>query len=158
MSYHIIVNLPANRDNKGSLKMYDGSGALVFGPVEALGRGTNMASNGYDHTNWIEENSDTPTGVYAASVIDPGTPTSSYGSYQRVAMDPTSGNALLAENNGRFGIMIHGGDASKETNASWYPLRPTYGCVRISNSNQNALINKIAAVGGSGKVTVNNIG
>ncbi|MOA70291.1 hypothetical protein D3C78_1990670 [compost metagenome] len=53
--------------------------------------------------------------------------------------------------------MIHGGDAATDSSTSWYPLRPTYGCIRISNANQNTLISKIATAGGSGKVTVNNI-
>ncbi|WP_372011522.1 L,D-transpeptidase family protein [Paenibacillus chitinolyticus] len=157
MSYHIIANFSANRDNKGTLKMYDGSGALVFGPVEALGRGSNDPANNNNHANWKMTNADTPTGEYAASVIGAGTPTSSYSPYSRVNLDPTSGNALIAENNGRSGFMIHGGDASTDSSASWYPLRPTYGCIRLSNSNQNALINKIKSVGGSGKLTVNNI-
>ena len=44
---------------------------------------------------------------------------------------------------GRSGIWIHGGDPSTDPSATWYPLRPTYGCVRISNSDQNSLQNKI---------------
>lgn len=156
MSYHIIVNLPSNRDYKGSLKMYDGTGSLVFGPVDALGRGTNKKTNGNDHTDWIKEDADTPTGVYAATVVGAGTPTSTYGSYKRVSMDPTSGNALKAKQNGRSGIMIHGGNLTTNRNATWYPLNPTYGCIRISNSDQKKLIDTIASAGGSGKVTVNN--
>ncbi len=66
MSYHIIVNLPSNRDYKGTLKMYNGSGALVFGPVEALGRGSECP----DHTNWMETNGDTPIGEYNASELE----------------------------------------------------------------------------------------
>ncbi|MNF04031.1 hypothetical protein D3C80_2034570 [compost metagenome] len=51
--------------------------------------------------------------------------------------------------------MIHGGDPAS-TGAVSYPLRPTYGCVRVSNANQKALIQTIADLGGGkGKVTVN---
>jgi hypothetical protein len=157
MSYHIIANFSADRDYKGVLKMYNGSGTLVFGPVEALGRGSNHADNDFDHSNWDMTNGDTPTGGYNASVVDAGTPSSSYGTNKRVLMDPTSGNALIAEDNGRTGIMIHGGDAATDSSATWYPLRPTYGCIRLSNANQATLISKIATAGGTGIVTVNNI-
>jgi len=157
MSYHIIANFSSNRNYKGTLKMYDGNGNLVFGPVEALGRGTSCEENDWDHTNWEMINADTPTGVYNAWVIGPGSPESSYGPYSRVAMDPVSGNALVAEQNGRSGFQIHGGTPETNSEATWYPLRPTYGCIRLSNSNQDALIKKIDEVGGSGKVTVNNI-
>lgn len=158
MSYHIIANFSSNRDHKGTLKMYDGNGNLVFGPVEALGRGTSYDDyNDGDHSKWWMQRADTPTGVYNASVTGPGSPESSYGPHKRINMDPVSGNALIAEQNGRSEFQIHGGDPETNSGATWYPLRPTYGCIRISNSNQNALINKIEEVGGAGKVTVNNI-
>lgn len=157
MSYHIIANFPSNRDYKGTLKMYNGAGSLVFGPVDALGRGSNDTNNNWDHTQWMLENSDTPTGEYSATVIAAGTPLSSYGPHKRVNMYATSGNALLAQNNGRSGIMVHGGDLTTATTATWYPLKPTHGCIRISNTNQEKLINQIAIAGGSGKVTVNNV-
>lgn len=51
-----------------------------------------------------------PTGQYTAWIVGPGTPESSYGPYERVSMDPVSGNALTAEENGCSGFMIHGGD------------------------------------------------
>lgn len=160
MDFHIIANFTSNRDYKGSLKMYDSNGNLVFGPVEALGRGTSCEENDWDHTKWWLTNADTPTGSYTAWIVGPGSPVSSYGPYERVSMDPISGNALIAEENGRYGFMIHGGDPETNTSATWYPLRPTYGCIRISNSNQAALIKKIKEIAGDnavGKVTVNNI-
>lgn len=51
-----------------------------------------------------------------------------------------SGNFLIAEKNGRSEIMIHGGSPATHLSLSWYPLRPTYGCIRLSNADQKALI------------------
>lgn len=35
-------------------------------------------------------------------------------------MDPVSGNALTAEENGCSGFTIHGGDPEANTDATWY--------------------------------------
>ncbi|ULO04785.1 L,D-transpeptidase [Paenibacillus sp. 19GGS1-52] len=156
MNYHIMASFPTNRDNKGTLKMYNNGGVLVFGPVEALGRGSNDAANNYDHSNWNLKNSDVPTGVYETTELAAGTPNSSFGPHKRVWFNKAlSGNALIAQNNGRDEIMIHGGDAATESLRSWYPLRPTYGCIRLSNLNQATLMSAIAAAGGGvGKITI----
>lgn len=151
MSYHIIVNLPAygNRDNKGTLKMYNGSGALVFGPVEALGRGDRTEQGDKNNANWRLTDADTPTGVYSASIAAKELPESSYGPHQRVRMTPVSGDIVTTT---RSGFLIHGGDAA--TSGTWAPLRPTHGCIRISNNNVASLLAVIASTGGTGKVTV----
>ena len=156
--FHIIANFPSNRDYKGSLKMYNSSGKLVFGPVDALGRGTSSKENNNNHANWWLTYADTPTGTYSAKVTNPGSPESSFGPHKRVSMDPTSGNALIAKQNGRYGFMIHGGDAETNSNLPWYPLEPTLGCIRLSNSDQKKLIDTIETNDGTtGQVTVNNI-
>ncbi|SFR17849.1 hypothetical protein [Desulfoscipio geothermicus] len=59
MDFHIIANFPSDRDYKGSLKMYNSAGELVFGPVDALGRGTSCEENDWDHTKWWLTNADT---------------------------------------------------------------------------------------------------
>jgi hypothetical protein len=155
MGYHIIANFPSNRDYKGTLKVYNDNGKLVFGPVEALGRGTNDPSNGNDHTNWRLKNSDIPTGVAKTVVYAKGSSDHSYGPYKRVWLNQAvSGNFLIAENNGRDEIMIHGGDPATSSSLTWYPLRPTYGCIRLSNSDQRELIQVLEQNGSSGKVTI----
>ncbi|MFF2912412.1 L,D-transpeptidase [Paenibacillus sp. NPDC057934] len=158
-NYHIMANFSSNRDNKGTLKMYNSAGTLVFGPVPALGRGSNDPANGNDHTQWKKKNSDVPTGEYETSVIAANTPASSYGPYKRVWLNPAlSGNAKIAEDAGRDEILIHGGDLTTDSSLTWYPLRPTYGCIRLENSNQKALIDAITnAGGGKGKITIANI-
>ncbi|TKH43879.1 L,D-transpeptidase [Paenibacillus sp. FSL R10-2782] len=158
MGFHILANFPANRDYKGILKVYNDSGTLVFGPVEALGRGSNDEANGGDHTNWKRKNADIPTGVAKCKVYAKGSSEYSYGPYKRVWLnEAVSGNFLIAAQNGRDEIMIHGGDPAPSSSATWYPLRPTYGCIRLSNSNQKALIQILEANGSSGKITISEV-
>ncbi|WP_025693315.1 L,D-transpeptidase [Paenibacillus zanthoxyli] len=146
MSYHIMVNLKSNRRELGTLKMYNGSGSLVFGPVPALGRSE------YDYAP-TEIDGNTPTGEYTAQLASPRNDTAknrrSYGMYGIVQMDPVSGQALTAKRNGRTGLWIHGGAPSDSGG-----LRPTHGCVRLSEDNQDGLVKAIKAAGGSGKVTI----
>lgn len=42
----------------------------------------------------------------------------------------------------RDGFLIHGGDAAA-VGGSWYPLRPTLGCIRITNADQLVLETEI---------------
>ncbi|WP_234531909.1 L,D-transpeptidase family protein [Paenibacillus pseudetheri] len=125
--------------------MYNDSGALVFGPKQTLGR----SEYGY---NWSQINGHTPTGVYSATIS--GAPMDqtegnirSYGPSKYVIMDPISGNALTAEQNGRTGLWIHGG-AAADAGAISYPLRPTHGCVRLSDNDQASLIYVLSTLGG----------
>lgn len=157
--YHLVASFPADRNFKGTLEMYNNAGNLVFGPVEALGRGSNLPTNGFDHTQWIKKDADVPTGEYATSVIAPGPSIFSYGPYKRVWLHPAlSGDAKIAEEAGRNGILIHGGELTMDKSLPWYPLRPTFGCIRLDNSNQKALIEAIEhASGGTGIITINNL-
>lgn len=158
MGYHIIANFPSNRDYKGTLKVYDDSGKLVYGPKDALGRGSNDAANGKDHTNWKLKNADIPTGVANTIIHTVGGSVSSYGPHKRVWLNKAvSGNFLIAEKNGRSEIMIHGGDPATDTALTWYPLRPTMGCIRLSNDDQKGLIDVLVKNGSSGKITINEV-
>lgn len=127
--------------------MYNSGGSLVFGPVEALGRSE------YDYSP-TEIYGNTPTGEYTAKLAPPRTDTAAhrrtYGMHGIVEMDPISGQALVAKNNGRTGLWIHGGAPS-----STGGLRPTHGCVRLSEDSQEGLVQAIKQAGGSGKVTIN---
>ncbi|MFD1903211.1 hypothetical protein ACFTAO_46465 [Paenibacillus rhizoplanae] len=102
MGYHIIVSLKTNRKELGTLKMYNDSGALVFGPKQALGRSE------YD-TSWSQLNGNTPTGVYSATIAGPMSQTDaniySYGPSKYIDMDPVSGDALIAKTKWPFGFM-----------------------------------------------------
>ena len=57
-----------------------------------------------------------------------------------VATTPKSGVAFDSK---RSGIWIHGGDPAPTSskNLPRYPLRPTYGCVRVTNGDQLTIQN-----------------
>lgn len=153
--YHIIANLGENRDNPGTLKVYNREGRLVFGPVLALGRGSNLPTNNNDHTNQLMRNADTPSGTARCRVIRKGASADSFGPYQRVHLyKGLSGNFLEAEKRGRSEILIHGGKQRSTRKNSWYPLHPTHGCIRIEDVNQKILIEALKECGPEGKITI----
>lgn len=99
-------------------------------------------------------NGNTPSGDYTGELYGPVSPSSSYGPYKLVLTTPVSGQVVDA---GRSGIWIHGGNPITDTSKTWYPLRPTYGCVRITNSEQNTLKTKIESLISQGAETVGNV-
>ena len=103
--------------------------------ISCLGK----SAYGYD---MYTTNGHTPTGTYTGYLYGPVSPESSYGPYKVIAMTGVSG--VIVES-GRSGIWIHGGSPAS-TGSATYPLRPTYGCVRITNANQNTLANKISSL------------
>ncbi|MBE5966169.1 MAG: L,D-transpeptidase [Lachnospiraceae bacterium] len=130
--WKITVSLPSNRNNKGTLTLYNCRGNSVSS-FECLGR--SVSNDAMTVTN-----GNTPTGTYTGYLDGPSSPSSSYGPYKVVNMTGISG---IIKTSGRSGIWIHGGDPETDKTKSWHPLRPTHGCVRISNTNQNTLQNKI---------------
>ncbi|MGA7410622.1 MAG: L,D-transpeptidase [Bryobacteraceae bacterium] len=88
---------------------------------------------------------DTPTGRYAIVELVNHTPgetrVHTYGAHPSILLDPLSGQALRAKQNGRTGLMVHGG-APPATGG----LRPTNGCVRLSEDDQGSLVPLIQAV------------
>ena len=116
------------------MTVYNASGVSQMS-VNCLGK----SAYGYD---MYTKNGHTPTGTYTGYLYGPVSPSSSYGPYKVVAMTGVSGVIVTS---GRSGIWIHGGTAAS-TDSATYPLRPTYGCVRISNSNQNTMVTKITAL------------
>ncbi len=133
--WQIDVLLPKNRDYKGTLYLYRAEGDLVSS-CECLGRSV------YNTSMW-EVNGNTPTGTYTGYLDGPCSPSSSYGPYKVINMTGVSGVIVQS---GRSGIWIHGGDRETDSSRPWYPLRPTYGCVRISNDDQEALQNSITSL------------
>ena len=155
LDYHIIVNLGSNRDIPGTLKVYNKEGSMVLSPVKALGRGTNLPSNGNDHTQQLKRNGDTPTGVAKCRVIGKGSSVESYGPYERVHLyEGISGNFLAAEKAGRSEILIHGGQQRSNPSDKWYPLHPIHGCIRLANADQKRLIEVLRQCGPNGKITI----
>lgn len=137
--WFIGVSLPVNRNYKGTLTLYDASGNAVRS-FECLGR---SASNASMYTT----NGNTPTGSYSGYLAGPSSNTYSYGPYKYINMTGTAGVII---DSGRSGIWIHGGDPETNSSLSWYPLRPTNGCVRVSNANQKYLQDTITSFFNSG--------
>lgn len=132
--WSIRITFTSDRSQLGTMKLYNAAGTTQMS-VSCLGK----SAYGY---NMYTTNGDTPTGEYTGYLYGPASPTSSYGPYKVVAMTGISG---VIKTSGRSGIWIHGGD-SASSGSSTYPLRPTYGCVRITNAHQNTMVTKITSL------------
>ena len=125
----------------------DDDEAVLLGPVPCLGKADNKDAALHKNPKRDPAKSfgDTPTGDYSIGelVAHPKGETTlhTYGASRSILLDPQSGDALTAKNNGREGLMIHGG-ASSSTGG----LRPTHGCIRVSEDTQKGLIGLIAPV------------
>jgi hypothetical protein len=142
----IVVSLSSNRDKLGQLTYYDLTGLAVGNPYWVLGR----ADRGYAKVKGDNPTADplkrygnTPTGIYSVTGILPTgdgtqlTPTHSYGPNGALNLLPKSGQALQAATSGqRTGLLVHGGDLFPNATL----LRPTHGCIRMSNDDIAALI------------------
>lgn len=127
--WRITVELPDQRQYKGTLTLYNASGERIHS-CECLGR---SVSN--DAPDVLRGN--TPTGECIGYLAGPDLITYSYGYNKYIRLDPVSGD--MKDFTWRSGFLIHGGDPSTQTGTTWYPLRPTNGCIRVSNADQAAL-------------------
>jgi hypothetical protein len=139
----LLVRIEFSEDRclVGSLQVFDDAGVLVFGPLDCLGRADSQDAllHGNPARDSTRPFGDTPTGDYQPVQLVTHSNGESdlhmYGSYPSLLLDPISGDALQSRVNGRSGLMIHGG-----TSASNGALRPTHGCVRLSEDNQRNLV------------------
>lgn len=155
MNYHIVVSLPTNRNHLGSLKVFNKQGYMVMQPVPVLGRGSNLTTNNFNHNNRLMQNADIPWGSSRTRIIERGAPAETYGVGKRVHLyKAIDGEMLEAEKKGRSEILIHGGKITPKRGTPWYPLRPTYGCLRLSEENMSHLITVLTHLGSEGKITV----
>ncbi|HVZ30692.1 MAG TPA: hypothetical protein VG839_09890 [Asticcacaulis sp.] len=138
----IIIELPTNRTQYGRLRLVDGNGNDLIEPVPAIGRA--------DPSNWPNNpNSDpllpggnTPTGGYDVTGLRPpndSTDASRHGTNGKLELRPTSGQALQAAAV-RDHLQIHGGYLNSAGN-----LRPTSGCIRVSDSSMKTLLDAMSA-------------
>jgi len=151
MSIQIKVTLHTNRAQLGNLTVFDGTGTPLAGPFDALGKADNAAAaaRGNSTRNPVHSYGDTPTGGYrgfvnqlARTAINDRT----YGPQAIITLDPVSGQAKTAKENGRFGLLIHGG----ALNAAGQ-LRPTFGCVRVANA---SMVNILASIPATERIDV----
>jgi hypothetical protein len=80
---------------------------------------------------------DTPTGTWTARLGVIQREARTYGPYAVIMLWPESGQAKEAYEppNPRSGIWIHGGDLNSNRQ-----LRPTFGCIRVSNETMARLV------------------
>ena len=123
--WHIDVVLPVDRNQKGTIVLYDASGtSLLTG--DCLGQSESGAPMDVEFGR-------TPTGEYIGYLGEHYGTTYSYGPYLVVKTEPISG---IVKTSGRSGIWIHGGDPNPDTTSPLYPFRVTHGCVRVTNGRQ----------------------
>jgi hypothetical protein len=141
----IAVELPSDRTKCGRLILYSSAGKIVAGPFLACGVADLKSAK--KHSNETRSSilpyGDTPTGGYGViGVFRVGDNTKynakSYGDYAAIRLQPTTGDARLASEAGRTGFLIHGGDMGAK-----YRLRPTNGCIRLSNPDMKKLVDEI---------------
>jgi hypothetical protein len=141
----IQVVLHKDRTQPGRFQaLADAAPTVLFGPVACLGKADNndAALHGNPTRDSKRQFGDTPTGTYHVTAMVPHSGESdlhTYGAFPSLLLDPQSGDALLAKVAGREGLMIHGGAPSATGG-----LRPTHGCIRLTEDSQNKLIALIA--------------
>lgn len=142
----IIVELPADRKGLGTLRLMSDSGSTVAGPFRALGKADRKtaAAKGNPTGDPLKPYGDTPCGTFELIDIvqtgeDAEIDSSKYGKHGAIRLRPTEGQAARAALADRTGSMIHGGEASSSGD-----LRPTNGCVRVSDDDMRLLLEAIA--------------
>lgn len=140
MPIQIKVALFADRTKVGTLTVSNDTGLTLAGPFPAYGKADNQAaaSRGNPTRNPLFSFGDTPTGGYRGvrnNLAQTPKNSSTYGPQAIITLDPVSGQAKIAKQNGRFGLLIHGGDLNAAGK-----LRPTFGCVRVANASMVAIL------------------
>lgn len=145
MPPRIVVRLPDDRFKEGMLELLNSAGQTVATPLPALGRadGDTAKKKKNPQRSPIFPYGDTPKGHYkVVSIFRTGDGTSypakNYGENGAIRLQPVEGEAKLAADVGRTGLLIHGGEPG-----AGGKLRPTNGCVRLSNADMKALIGEI---------------
>jgi len=143
------VELGADRDQTGHLRLETAGGRRLAGPFIVYGRADTAEAT--RHQNPTRSPTlpygDTPVGTYEIPRVirtGPDTPYNnrSYGPNGALVLKPTGGEASVAALNGRVGLLVHGGASGRGGK-----LRATHGCLRLSNADVAALIAAIAAAG-----------
>lgn len=147
----VRVKLPKDRNKTGTLTLIDPTiGLPIAGPFPVLGRAArNTATQkGNPGADSLKPYGDTPLGGYLIDRIQsngPGTsrPVEIYGSAGSIVMDPVSGDAAIAEANGRTGLLIHAGRQQFTPTPLPSHLKVTNGCLRMLENDLKNLIIKI---------------
>ena len=137
----VVVELAADRNRCGTLRVVDSRGRKICGPFAVAARASDdtAKANGNPARNPVLRFGDTPLGGYIVrQYLKSGTrtpfPAAQFGPHGVIVIEPISGEAAIAEANGRFHFLISGGDLSKSSQ-----LRSTAGGLRLENKNMRTL-------------------
>jgi hypothetical protein len=138
----INVQLPVDRNFTGLIQLEDDQGSALAGPFVVCGRANDRtaAERGNSSRTTTLPYGDTPLGSYrVADILDSGAETlycpDEYGPHGVIVMEPTKGDAALAEANGRFIFFIQGGATGGNDR-----LRATNGSLRLRDHDLRKLI------------------
>jgi hypothetical protein len=139
------IRLPTNRDYLGALSVLNSSGVVLAGPFRIAGRASDeiAAEHGNPTRATTLPYGDPPLGSYRfQGMAGTGEGTrfrqDLFGSLDVIILNGTGGHAALADANGRFEIVVHGGPFA--TNGG---LRASTGHFRISDPDLAALCDLI---------------
>jgi lipoprotein-anchoring transpeptidase ErfK/SrfK len=136
----IEISLLKDRTIPATLQAFNDDEERIVGPVKCLGKADNATAklHGNPDRTTTRPFGDTPTGDYRVVRLVTHTGGESevhtYGTFPSVLLDPVAGDALTAKNNGRSGLMIHGGAPG-----AGGKLRPTFGCIRVAEDDERDL-------------------
>lgn len=123
--------LPLNRWQSGRIVVEHDDGVVVAGPWACRGKADSQAAAGHHNADRYPTlpYGDHPYGTYIVVAVEPNKqPAHSYGPCF-LLLDPQTGDALKAKQNGRTGLGIHAGDPNDDGS-----LRATEGCLRTTNT------------------------
>lgn len=138
------ITLRRDRRILGVLALHQGERMVFSCPCLGRADAINAAQAGNPTRDPFRRNGDTPTGQYTGRIErHPMEPERTYGKWPPIRLIPAGGDALIAHNNGRRGLLIHGGHLGPNG-----IMRPTNGCVRVEDKHQNAILShlRMAAV------------
>jgi hypothetical protein len=135
----ILITLPLDRTQVGTLRVLADDGSTQFGPVIALGKSDNetAAAHGNTARDSTLSYGDTPLGNYDPATTLGGVTVPDMGPVI-IPLNGISGDALTAKENGRSGLAIHAGRG--DDGGPYEGLFPTDGCVRLAQSDMNNLV------------------
>jgi hypothetical protein len=162
MRARLRVELPADRLKTGKIALLtpntlalgaqpDFPWKQIFGPLQCYGKADNeqAIAAGNPNRDPLHTDGDFPLGEYTcrlaiptAAEIEDAVFLREYGPYGYIELTPVSGDALTAAKNGRAGLRVHSGASN-----AFGGLRPTHGCLRVSNADFNALRAAIESLG-----------
>ncbi len=155
MIARLRVELPADRLKTGTITLLTPNALApgaqpdfrwkVVGPgtLQCYGKADNAQAiaAGNPTRDPLHTDGDFPLGQYSCTLVLPTTAEiedytflREYGPYGYIELTAISGDALTAAKNGREGLRVHSGDPSASGG-----LRPTHGCLRLSNADFLAL-------------------